>query len=145
MKKIDQIINELEKKLKAHNTLKHSNIVCSYIHNSKLTASGDILLMKQGGYTSTLNAGQNIITINKRAFLKSGEYQARHWLIAGQLGAPMGKTKIKVGRGILINNVKGRITIISNYDRRTLEQIQKSFYESKQVWKIRIKILAWMV
>ena len=40
----------------------------------------------------------------------------------------MGKTKIKVGRGILINNVKGRITIISNYDRRTLEPNQKKVF-----------------
>ncbi|MFW5985541.1 MAG: flagellar assembly protein A [Halanaerobiaceae bacterium] len=134
--------NIIGSKITVQNNQNQGSLIGSYIQNSELKIPGDVLLMGQGGYTSQIKAGGNIVCAQKRGFLKSGRYHAEGWLATGQLGAPMSKTEIFVGQGLLVYEIKGAVNVRSPRDRRRLEENQKRiFLKVNKEGKLELK--AW--
>ncbi|MFZ5944859.1 MAG: flagellar assembly protein A [Bacillota bacterium] len=72
------------------------DIICSYVQNSILDASGSIIVAEQGCYHSTLTAGKQV---KVKGVFRGGEISARDNVSLDEAGSPglsAGKVKIKV-------------------------------------------------
>lgn len=72
------------------------DIICSYVQNSILGASGSIIVAEQGCYYSTLTAGKQV---QVKGVFRSGEISAQDNVSLDEAGSPglsAGEVKIKI-------------------------------------------------
>ncbi len=106
----------------------NGSIILRQTQNSCLSASRDIIIMGEGSYISRLQADNNIVLKQKNSFFKSGRASAGGWFLSGRAGVPMSQTLIRVGKGAIIKEVTGTVTVKSWADKKTINDGRKAVH-----------------
>lgn len=125
---LEKLIEELGDIIDSQENLKESHVYAKYIQNSKITASGNVIIMKKGCYNSTIHSGQSIINLAGEGFIKGGEYFARDYIYLKEVGSSLSLTEFQVGKGIYIKHTEGNIKISTSGDFLFIDKPRSNIY-----------------
>ncbi|SDM35844.1 DUF342 domain-containing protein [Halarsenatibacter silvermanii] len=126
--KLREILDELRNCEIRSKSQENGSIILRQTQNSCISAARDIIIMREGSYISRLRADNNIVLKQKNSFFKSGRASAGGWFLSGRAGVPMSQTLIKVGKGAIIKEVSGSVTVRSWADKKTIDDGRKAVH-----------------